>query len=163
MLVGAIDTTATATAKILAVMGRDKGLLKLARRDAGDLAATLGWYREALRRWPHNPLVLRKTTADTELNGVSIPAGCQVVAWTQAAMQDAEAFPDPGQLRPDRPATGYLHFGGGLHPCAGRAINDRQIPMLVSKLLLRGIGKIGRIAWAGPFPDRLPVKLRTTR
>jgi cytochrome P450 len=163
MLVGAIDTTATATAKILVVMGRDKALLKRAKQDAGDPALTLGWCREALRRWPHNPLVLRQTTADTELNGLAVPAGCQVVAWTQAAMQDAEAFPDPGLLRPDRPAAGYLHFGGGLHPCAGRAINDRQIPMLISKLLSRGIGGVGRIAWAGPFPDRLPVKLRTTR
>ena len=74
-------------------------------------------------------------------------------------MQDAGAFPDPGQLRPDRDGTAYLHFGGGLHPCAGRAINDVQIPMLVGKLLGRGIRSVGAVQWAGPFPDHLVVGL----
>jgi cytochrome P450 len=75
-------------------------------------------------------------------------------------MQDPAAFPAPGQMIPDRPAEGYLHFGGGLHPCAGRVLNDLQIPMLVSKLLIRGVARVGRVSWAGPFPDRLPLKLR---
>lgn len=160
MLVGSIDTTATSVAKILVVLGRDRRLAEAARRDAGDATRTLGWCREALRRWPHNPLVLRKTVADTVLNGVALPAGSKVFAWTQAAMQDAEAFPDPQEMQVDRPAGSYLHFGGGLHPCAGRAINDVQIPMLVSKLSLRGIAGVGRVRWAGPFPDHLPIQLR---
>ncbi len=137
-------------------------LLGLATRDAGDEALTLGWCRETLRRWPHNPLVLRQTVAATVLNGVTIPADSKVFAWTQAAMQDADAFPDPGQSRPDRPAGAYLHFGGGLHPCAGRAVNDRQIPILVGHLLRRGVARVGPIAWAGPFPDRLPLTFRTS-
>ena len=159
MLVGSIDTTASSVAKILAMFGRDDRLFAAARRDADDLALTLGWCREALRRWPHNPVILRQTVADTALNGVAIPAGCKIFAWTQAAMQDVAAFPEPRTLRADRPAAGYLHFGGGLHPCAGRAINDVQIPMLVSKLLKAGIGKVGRIAWAGPFPDHQTIRL----
>ncbi len=159
MMVGSVDTTASSVAKIMVMMGRDQRLAAHARRDADDPADLLGWCREALRRWPHNPLVLRKTVSDTTLNGTPAPAGSQVFAWTQAAMQDAEVFPDPSQLRPDRPAGGYLHFGGGLHPCAGRAINDRQIPMLVGRLLQRGIASVGRVSWAGPFPDRLPITL----
>ncbi len=162
MLVGSIDTTASSVARILAVMGRDPRLLALATRDAGDETLTLGWCREALRRWPHNPLVLRQTVAATVLNGVTIPADSKVFAWTQAAMNDAQAFPDPHCLRPDRPARAYLHFGGGLHPCAGRAVNDRQIPVLVANLLRRGVARVGPIAWAGPFPDRLPLTFRTS-
>ncbi len=160
MLVGSMDTTATSVAKILTVLGRDRKLGDAATRDATQPILMLGWCREALRRWPHNPLVQRQTAADTELNGTVIPAGTKVFAWTQAAMLDSEAFPDPQEMRPDRPAAGYLHFGGGLHPCAGRAVNDLQIPMLVSKLLLRGVDKVGRISWAGPFPDHLPIELR---
>jgi cytochrome P450 len=161
MYVGSIDTTATAVAKIFVMMSRDPPLHKAMRRDAGDRELTLGWCREALRRWPHNPVVLRKAVADTTLAGVTVLAGSQVFAWTQAAMQDAAAFPEPGEMQPDRPAPGYLHFGGGLHPCAGRAINDLQIPMLVSKLALRGIAKVGPVGWAGPFPAHLPVQLET--
>jgi cytochrome P450 len=160
MMVGSVDTTASSVARILYVLGRDAALAGRMRRDADDAERMLGWCLEALRRWPHNPLVLRKTAADTILAGVAVPAGSSVLAWTQAAMQDAEAFPAPDQLRPDRPTTAYLHFGGGLHPCAGRSVNDLQIPMLVARLLKRGVDKVGRVAWAGPFPDRLPVKLR---
>ena len=159
MLVGSIDTTATAVAKIMVVLGRDARLAEAVRRDAHDLVLTRGWCLEALRRWPHNPLVLRQATADTTLDGVAVPAGSQVYVWTQAAMQDAEAFPDPAELRPDRPAGGYLHFGGGMHPCAGRAVNDLQVPMLVSRLLLRGARRVGPVAWAGPFPAKLQIEL----
>lgn len=163
MLVGSVDTTASSVAKILHVFGRDRDLAARALADAGDSARTLGWCREALRRWPHNPVVLRRTVADTRLAGVAIPAGSNVLVWTQAAMQDAEAFPAPDQLRPDRAGSAYLHFGGGLHPCAGRAVNDLQIPMLVSKILLRGVVRVGAVAWAGPFPDHLPITLKAVR
>ncbi len=160
MLVGSVDTTATAVARILVVMGRAPRLLLAATRDADDHPRLLGWCREALRRWPHNPIVLRKAADATVLNGVTVPAGGQVFAWTQAAMQDAAAFPEPDRMLPDRPAEAYFHFGGGLHPCAGRVVNDLQIPMLMSRLLGRGIVRVGKVRWAGPFPDRLPLQLR---
>jgi len=122
-----------------------------------------GWCWEALRRWPHNPIVLREALADASLAGVAVPKGARVAAWTQAAMQDPDAFPFPGEMRPDRPARAYLHFGGGLHPCAGRAVNDWQIPMLVGKLLQRGLGGTEAIAWAGPFPNHLIARLGAAR
>jgi len=156
--VGAIDTTATAVAKIVAVLGADHRLMSRAMDDLDDQARMRGWCYEALRRWPHNPLLLRQAARDTELAGVAIPAGARVALWTHAAMRDASAFPDPGAMRPDRPNGAYLHFGGQLHACAGRAVNDRQIPMLVSKLLKKGVASVGDVSWAGPFPDRLPVR-----
>ncbi len=160
MLVGSVDTTATAVAKILAVFGGDRRMADAARRDCGDETRMYGWCLEALRRWPHNPGVLRQTVTDTTLNGVDVPADSKVFVWTQAAMQDADAFPEPTRMQPDRPMGGYLHFGGGLHPCAGRAVNRLQIPMLVSRLLDRGVDSVGALQWAGPFPDHLPVALR---
>lgn len=163
MLVGSIDTTASSVAKILVVMARDRRLAKAARRDADDPALSLGWCREALRRWPHNPLIMRRASVDTDLNGVRVPAGSRMIVWTQAAMQDAQAFPAPKQMRPDRPGGPYLHFGGGLHPCAGRSVSDLQIPMLVSRLLTHGMRSVGRVEWAGPFPDRLPVELGSSK
>ncbi len=159
MLVGAVDTTASAVAKIVVMLGRDAALRAKVVLDVDDPQALAGWCREALRRWPHNPVVIRRAATDTDLAGVPVPAGALVIAWTQAAMFDEEAFPDPPQMRADRPASAYLHFGGGLHPCAGRAINDRQIPMLVGKLLKRGIARVGPVGWAGPFPAKLPVTL----
>ena len=65
------------------------------------------------------------------------------------------AFPDPGETRPDRPMAAYLHFGGGLHPCAGRVVNAIQIPLLVGTLLDAGARPDGAMKWVGPFPDRI--------
>jgi len=159
MLVGSIDTTASAVAKVLVMLSRDARLAAEVRRDAADPALTMGWCREALRRWPHNPLVQRQTVTDTTLDGVAVRAGSLVFAWTQAAMLDEEAFPEPKEMQQGRPAAGYFHFGGGLHVCAGRAVNDLQIPMLVGKLVARGLGKVGPVRWAGPFPAHVPVEL----
>ena len=159
MLVGSIDTTATAVANILVTLGRDRDLAVMARRDIDEPARLMGWCREALRRMPHNPVLVRQTVADVQLGGVSLPAKKRVFAWTQAAMQDAAAFPEPRLMRPDRDPRAYLHFGGALHACAGRTLNDLQIPMLVSGLLRCGLEHVGKVQWAGPFPAHLPVRL----
>ena len=83
-----------------------------------------------------------------------------MIAWTQAAMLDRSIFQNPTELRPDRPRDIYLHFGGGLHPCAGRAVNDFQIPVLVGALVRQGLGSVKDIRWTGPFPDHLELHFR---
>ncbi len=160
MLVGSIDTTVSAVAKIIWVLDDDARLAAIMARSWQSERDIYGLCLEALRRWPHNPIVLRSAAADTELAGASVKRGDRVLLWTQAAMLDAEAFPYPKEARPDRPHTSYLHFGAGLHPCTGRGVNGRQIPLLVGSLLARGVRRTGSMGWAGPFPDRLPIALR---
>jgi cytochrome P450 len=159
MLVGSIDTTASSVAKIVVMIARDRELAKRITADVDDEARLAGWCREALRRWPHNPIVLRQAGSATRVGDKDVQPGDRIFAWTQAAMLDAEAFPDPQYLRPDRPPAAYLHFGGGLHPCAGRTVNAFQIPALVGALMRRGIKSVGRMQWAGAFPAHLPVRL----
>ena len=159
MLVGSVDTTATCVAKILTVIKRKPTLQVSMRQDMGDLDRLYGWCLEALRVWPHNPILMREATSDTTLGETDIKAGQRVIAYTQAAMLDSSVFAEPKRLRPDRDRAAYLHFGGGLHPCAGRSVNRFQIPILVRGLLERGIVNIGGIGWAGAFPHRLEIKL----
>ena len=160
MLVGSIDTTASTVAKIVAMLAGDKALAGRVAADVDDPGRLGGWCREVMRRWPHNPIVIRRAAQDTVFNSVKVKKGDQMIAWTQAAMLDPSVFPRPGLLRPDRPSGTYLHFGGGLHPCAGRVVNSFQIPLLVGALVRRGIVSANPIAWAGPFPDRLTVSLK---
>ncbi len=158
MLVGSIDTTATCVAKILTMVGRDQTLAQGIAADVGNFPKLHGWCWEALRRWPHNPLVQRSAAMDTAIAGVNISANDRIFVYTQAAMLDTSVFPDPQVLNPARPLRPYLHFGGGLHPCAGRDVNAFQIPILVGELVRRGVKSVGTIDWvAGPFPDRMPV------
>ncbi len=160
MLVGSIDTTATVVAKVMTVMMGDALLLALASRDRDNPERLYGWCQDALRRWPQTPVLGRSVAADATLAGVTAPAGARVILWTQAAMYDASAFPDPARMRRDRPTVDYLHLGGGLHPCAGRGVNAWQIPMLVAGLLERRPTHLGALQWAGPFPAHLPLQLR---
>ncbi|MFL5296109.1 MAG: cytochrome P450 [Phenylobacterium sp.] len=157
MLVGSIDTTATAVAKAISVLVGAPRWLALARADAGDRARTYGWVLEALRFWPHGPILIRQAATDTRLGGTEVRAGDKVILWTEAAQLDPDAFPEPFRLDPTRPFGSYLHTGQGLHPCAGRAINGWQIPMLVAGLLAKGPSRLGPMEWAGPFPAHLPL------
>src|ERR1043165_104048 len=63
MLVGSIDTTATCVAKIVTIASRERALATGIARDHNDLDLLYGWCNEALRRWPHNPVVLRQATS----------------------------------------------------------------------------------------------------
>lgn len=157
MLVGSVDTTATAVAKILYVVGNDRKLMAQIANDLHSPARLEGWCLEALRRWPHNFILFRQAARNTALGGTPIRSKDKLILWTQAAMLDAGAFPEPEILRPDRPRERYLHYGGALHSCAGRSVNSWQIPLLVGAVLRRGITRVGKMAWAGPFPHRLRI------
>ena len=157
LLVGAIDTTATAVGKIVAMVAADRRLLERITRDLDDPARMAGWCNEMLRLWPHNPILLRCANADLSLGGVAIAAGSTVVAYTQAAMFDRSRFPDPGRIDPGRPPQLYWHFGGGVHPCAGRAVNHVQIPELVRRIIKTGVVRVDRPRYDGPFIDELVV------
>ena len=91
------------------------------------------------------------------LDGVAIPAGATVIAYTHAAMFDPSRFPEPGRSDPTRALKLYRHFGGGLHPCSGRAVNDVQIPELVRHVIKRGIASAERPRFDGPFIDEVVV------
>ena len=157
LLVGSIDTTATSVSQIVATACGNPELLARVERDVDDPARMLGWCNELLRLWPHNPFLLRQAETDVTLDGVAIPAGATVIAYTHAAMFDQSRFPEPGRSDPTRAAKLYRHFGGGLHPCSGRAVNDVQIPELVRRVIKRGIASADRPRFDGPFIDEVVV------
>jgi len=119
---------------------------------------------EAVRFNPHHPVQARFCKQETEIaSGTSrarkIPAGASVFVATLSAMFDPAVFVEPKTFRVDREVE-YLHFGYGMHRCFGRAINGVQIPELVATLvrlpnLRRAPRSAGRVAFDGPFPDRL--------
>jgi cytochrome P450 len=75
-------------------------------------------------------------------------------------MFDPDIFPDRNRLDPTRSRRQYINFGGGLHPCAGRAVNDVQLPELVGRIVARGIKRVGPARYDGPFIDELIVDFR---
>jgi cytochrome P450 len=159
LLIGSIDTTATTVGHIMKVLLEDQELLARVREDLDDPVRLRGWCWEALRFWPHNPILLRKARAGTQIGGKTLKRDATVYAVSLSAMQDPSAFPDPGKLDPGRSMDRYLHFGGGLHPCAGRAVNAIQIPELIRQLIVFGAAEPSTPQFEGPFLDQLVVRL----
>lgn len=163
LLVGAIDTTTTAVSRIVAVLGTDPRMLARVEHDTDNRERMIGWCYEALRMWPDAPALLRRATEGAQLRGRPIRKDSLVVAFTQAAMYDGDVFPEPARVEPTRPLRPYMVFGGGLHPCAGRAVNNVQVPELVSSLVQRGIRHVGVPRFDGPFVDELLVDVGRQR
>jgi cytochrome P450 len=61
----------------------------------------------------------RTVTGDLEFAGVTMRAGDRVLISTNLASNDPEEFPDPLEVRFDRPGNRHLAFGAGPHRCAG--------------------------------------------
>lgn len=159
MLVGAIDTTAGCVANIAAEIGAERSLAARVSADLGDMDRLTGWCWEILRRRPSTPLIERVAVADAKVGGGVVKLGTKVIAVTLAAMRDPAAFPNPDRLDPMRPRDRYMHFGHGIHECAGRAINAFQIPTLVGNLLRFQPTRYGAPRMQGAFVDELVVTL----
>lgn len=167
IVVGAVDTTSTATANVVDELLRRPDALATARAAAADPSAMVPVVLEALRFHPINPVLARWTGRDTVIGEGThrrrrIRQGRTVFASTMSAMFDPAVFEQPGTFRVDRPVSSYLHFGHGLHTCFGERINVVQMPEMVGALvsldnLRRAPGCDGRMVYDGPFPDRLLV------
>lgn len=167
IIVGAVDTTSKAVTHVIDELLRRPQALDGAHQAAvaGDLDAVRGYAWEALRFLPQASFLQRFSPRDTPIGGrkQSIPAGSVVLVALLSAMFDEEALSEPSQFRTDRPEDRYLHFGHGMHTCFGREINAVQIPEMVAALvrlphLRRAPGRLGRMAYDGPFPDHLVVE-----
>jgi cytochrome P450 len=169
MILGAVDTTSKfATLAIDELLRRPTGLAGArGAASAGDMPLVRNYVYEAVRFNPHHPAQVRFCNRETELAAGTprarrISAGTMVYVATLSAMFDPEVFIEPLAFRADR-QTEYLHFGFGMHRCFGLAINGVQIPEIVAALLRlpnlrRASGSAGRIAFDGPFPNRLMLQ-----
>jgi len=110
--------------------------------------------------WPTAPMLFRRAAPGATLGGRSIEEDATVAVFAQAAMYDKSVFHRPFELDPCRARDSYLNFGGGLHVCAGRAVNDIMLPAIVTPLIARGIVAVGRPRFVGPFIDELAVTFR---
>ena len=77
------------------------------------------WVEETLRFDTSSQMVLRTTTADTTIRGVTIPADEKVLLLIGSANRDHEIFPDGDVYDLSRDTSASLSFGQGPHFCLG--------------------------------------------
>lgn len=78
----------------------------------------------------------RQATRDTEVGGVTIPAGAFVIVVNGSGNRDPEIFEDPERFWIERPnAVKHLAFGNGRHTCIGAPL-ARQMGRLCFDVVL---------------------------
>ncbi|HEX3641036.1 MAG TPA: cytochrome P450, partial [Ktedonobacteraceae bacterium] len=82
--------------------------------------------------------LLRTTTTDVTIEGVTIPANSQVFAWLASANRDERQFSDPERFDIIRNPNRHIAFGHGIHFCLGAPLSRLEtsvaLPMMVKQL-----------------------------
>jgi cholest-4-en-3-one 26-monooxygenase len=79
----------------------------------------------------------RVATEDTDVAGVTIPAGEQVALYFASANRDEAVFDDPFAFRVDRSPNPHLAFGNGPHFCLGAQLARAELEVVFGHLLDR--------------------------
>jgi cholest-4-en-3-one 26-monooxygenase len=109
----------------------------------------------------------RTATRETELRGVKLREGDQLVIFYPSANRDEEVFAAPERFDIRRDPNPHVAFGGGgSHFCLGASLARLEIRCMFEELLerVRAIeqgGPVERLhSWFINGPRRMPVRLR---
>ena len=135
------------------------------RADPGLLPKTI---EEVLRWRPALVRDQRVARVDTELGGVSIPAGANVCVWLASANRDERHITDGETFDIHRETVPHRTFGHGIHYCLGAPLARLETRIAMELLLTRsselsvprddGVEFHRSIGLLGPI--RLPVVFR---
>jgi hypothetical protein len=92
---------------------------------------------EFLRFESSNQLGNRRTTVDTRLGGVDLPAGSQLNLCIGAANRDPEQFAAPDRLNVARAPNRHLAFGSGAHLCIGVNLARLEGKVAIARFITR--------------------------
>ena len=135
LMVAGHDTTASLIGNSVVALLEYPDQLAELRSDPARLANAI----EELLRYdapvPHS--TFRYAVAPTQLGGITIPAGAQVIISLAAANRDTGRYSDPDRLDVDRDETRHLAFGHGIHFCLGAPLARMEGQLALGSLLRR--------------------------
>jgi hypothetical protein len=103
-----------------------------------DRSLIAGATEETLRFDTSVPMWRRVTTRQTELAGVTLPAGARLVLAFGAAGREPEHFPQPDDFDIRRAnARRQLSFGKGIHFCLGAPLARLEARIVINMLAER--------------------------
>lgn len=97
------------------------------------LNGTFGSYRESRT----------STTIDDKTRSVTVHPGDKVFVSFVGAAKDPDVFPDPEDVRVDRPLESYIHYGVGPHACLGREAS--QVALTAMMRIIGGLGGLRNV------------------
>jgi cytochrome P450 len=134
LLPAGVETTYRSTGNLLFLLLADPGQLDAVRTDRTLIPQAI---EESLRIEPPLPSITRLATRDTELSGVTIPAGSTIMPMLGSANRDETRYPDPDRFDIFRSSTPHIAFGHGHHVCLGMHLARLEMRTALSLLLDR--------------------------
>lgn len=95
---------------------------------------------ESLRLDPPILGMFRTARVDSEVCGVTVPAGSKAMYNVSAVNRDAEIFDEPDRFRLDRPrerSRKHISFCGGSHLCLGAPLVRKEVKIIFERLIAR--------------------------
>ena len=139
----------------------DPALMERVRSDRSLVPALI---QEAMRWESPVSTIMRDAACDTQIGGVAIEKGTEVICHLGSANRDERQFTDPDTFDIDREDCDPIPFGYGRHYCAGSHLAKMEAEIAVNALLDR-LGNIRAVpgeefsvvGFSFRGPDRLPV------
>ena len=124
--VGGSETTTNALAAGMKLLIENKDVWHQLKSDPDKYMKT--FVEEVVRLESPVQSLMRFVNEDTELAGVTIPAGAMINVRFAAANRDERMFECPEKLDLERPKAGaHMGFGSGTHHCLGAPLARREL------------------------------------
>jgi cytochrome P450 len=134
LLPAGVETTYRSLGNLLLGLLSNPDQLDAVRADRSLIPQAI---EEAVRWEPPLLTITRVATRDTELGGVSIPAGSSVMPVLGAANRQEERYPEPDRFDIFRSARAHIGFGHGVHVCLGMHLARLEMRVALNLLFDR--------------------------
>ncbi|XP_058823811.1 cytochrome P450 4C1-like [Topomyia yanbarensis] len=130
--------------EIVAILGENNREADLTYQVLQEFKYLESAIKEALRLYPSVPFIGRHLVEDTELDGITLPAGMEVLVAIYMIHRNPEVFPDPDRYDPERFSEDaeskrgpydYIPFSVGARNCIGQRFAMVEMKVVLIKLI----------------------------
>ncbi|XP_058453665.1 cytochrome P450 4C1-like [Malaya genurostris] len=130
--------------EIVSILGKNYREAELTYQVLQDFKYLEMAIKEALRLYPSVPFIGRHLTEDTELDGITLPAGVEILVAIYMIHRNPEVFPDPERYDPERFSEDaeskrgpydYIPFSAGARNCIGQRFAMLEMKVAIIKLI----------------------------
>ncbi len=135
---GGRDTVIHTLTSVLGYLAGHPEALEFLRQDSSRVVHATEEFFRVVTPLTH---IGRVCPVETQVEGMTVPAGGRVSLCWASANQDEAVFENPSEVRLDRKPNPHMAFGFGAHLCLGAA----HARLLVRTLLQKCIDRVGQI------------------